>query len=718
MKQFYFLIIFLSLVSVKVSAQHKEVFQLNNLPAKDTLLTGWTMYAGDSVQFANPYLDDSKWSAIDLTKDISQYPQLHQSGIIWLRLHVSVDSSLKDQVLSAHIEQYTASEVYLNGKLIQKYGTVSNDPKKVSAYLPSPQPFLINLWRDTQNVIAVRAAYEPGIPYISNLNYTLPVFNLYINSFQAAAEKYSVDEHQMKMYIILFSIFSGALLLIGFIYLVYFLFDKSKKVNLYYAVSMLAIGLNALPIEVWGAERYGDVALGMWVFYFEAIAYTIGNLFIVLTIYSLFNYPRRAVFKLLILFSVAAVIWLFTKGTVAYFAVTYLFPTIYLMEGGYVCIWAMRNHKKDAPIILIGVLVYLISCILSAFVPIDSTAAQLLFYMAQMSFPIGMSFYLGIQSSNTNNQLRTTLAEVQNLSTQNLVQEQEKQQLLANQNEVLEQQVTERTAALNESLHELKSTQSQLIQSEKMASLGELTAGIAHEIQNPLNFVNNFSEVSKELLDEMKTELNNGNTEDAKEIADDVIQNLEKINHHGKRADAIVKGMLQHSRASKGQKEPTDINALCDEYLRLSYHGIRAKDKLFNATIKTDFDSSIEKINIVQQDIGKVILNLLTNAFYAVAEKKKVTDETYEPTVSIKTFLTGSPSGVRGITISVSDNGNGIPQNIADKIFQPFFTTKPTGQGTGLGLSLSYDIIKAHGGEIKVETKNAEGATFIINLSA
>jgi len=271
---------------------------------------------------------------------------------------------------------------------------------------------------------------------------------------------------------------------------------------------------------------------------------------------------------------------------------------------------------------------------------------------------------------------------------------------------------------LEQTLDQLKETQTQLIQSEKMASLGELTAGIAHEIQNPLNFVNNFSEVSKELLDEMKTELNNGNTEDAKEIADDVIQNLEKINHHGKRADAIVKGMLQHSQSTTGKKEPTDINALCDEYLHLSYHGLRAKDNGFNATLKTDFDTSLEKINIIPQEIGRVILNLINNAFYAVNEKNKLNIPGYEPTVTVSTSHSPSFGDGRGkAIIKVSDNGNGIPQKVLDKIFQPFFTTKPTGQGTGLGLSLSYDIIaKGHGGELKVETKEGEGSTFIIQL--
>ncbi len=285
----------------------------------------------------------------------------------------------------------------------------------------------------------------------------------------------------------------------------------------------------------------------------------------------------------------------------------------------------------------------------------------------------------------------------------------------------LEGLVEERTAELTRqkdelehALSDLRTTQTQLIQSEKMASLGELTAGIAHEIQNPLNFVNNFSEVSTELIREMVEEVDKGNKDEVKAIANDLVQNLEKINHHGKRADAIVKGMLQHSRSSSSVKEPTDINALADEYLRLSYHGLRAKDKSFNATLKTDFDESIGEINIIPQDIGRVILNLLTNAFYAVKEKKNERPENYEPTVTVSTKKINNR-----VEISIQDNGNGIPQKALDKIFQPFFTTKPTGQGTGLGLSLSYDIVtKGHNGELKVKTVEGEGTTFIINLPA
>jgi two-component system NtrC family sensor kinase len=285
----------------------------------------------------------------------------------------------------------------------------------------------------------------------------------------------------------------------------------------------------------------------------------------------------------------------------------------------------------------------------------------------------------------------------------------------------LEALVAERTLALTqqkneleELVEELRTTQAQLIQAEKMASLGELTAGIAHEIQNPLNFVNNFSEVSMELLDEMEEELARGDREEAAAIASDIKQNLEKIGFHGKRADSIVKGMLQHSRASTGQKELTDINALADEYLRLSYHGLRAKDKSFNAELITQFDPAVPPVDAVQQDIGRVVLNLFNNAFYAVQQKQKTGGAQFKPTVKISTKAVNE-----GVEIRIEDNGIGIPDAIREKIMQPFFTTKPTGEGTGLGLSLSYDIIvKGHGGKIDIDSKEGEYTVFAIYIPA
>lgn len=281
-------------------------------------------------------------------------------------------------------------------------------------------------------------------------------------------------------------------------------------------------------------------------------------------------------------------------------------------------------------------------------------------------------------------------------------------------NEKLQQLVDQRTAELKETIVNLKAAQAQLIHAEKMASLGELTAGIAHEIQNPLNFVNNFSEVSNELLDEMNEELEQGAYDEAKMIASDIKQNLEKITHHGKRADSIVKGMLQHSRKSTGEKEHVDLNQLIDEYLRLAYHGLRAKDKSFNAHLETHFDDTIDSISIIPQDMGRVILNLITNAFYAVSEKHnelKTSNHEYHPTVSIQT-----KQEKNAVEIYIKDNGNGIPKKIVDKIFQPFFTTKPTGSGTGLGLSMSYDIIKAHNGQLTVESEEGQQTVFKIVL--
>ncbi|WP_153801175.1 tetratricopeptide repeat protein [Foetidibacter luteolus] len=269
---------------------------------------------------------------------------------------------------------------------------------------------------------------------------------------------------------------------------------------------------------------------------------------------------------------------------------------------------------------------------------------------------------------------------------------------------------------IENTLNELRITQRQLVQAEKMASLGELTAGIAHEIQNPLNFINNFAEVNEELADEVLVALKAGDTGEALDITADIKQNSQKIAHHGKRADGIVKGMLQHSRTGTGQKELTDINKLVDEYTRLSYHGMRAKDKNFQVKLLTEFEDGIPAISIVPQDIGRVLLNLLGNAFYAVAEKKRLSSAEFEPTVVVTTKKITHSNGTPMIEIAVKDNGNGVPAHVAEKIFQPFFTTKPTGQGTGLGLSLSYDIVKLHNGFIDLQTKEGEGAIFVLQL--
>ena len=326
-----------------------------------------------------------------------------------------------------------------------------------------------------------------------------------------------------------------------------------------------------------------------------------------------------------------------------------------------------------------------------------------------MAFPIGLSIYMGLKSSYTNKELTEKLTENEILKEKAVNQEKEKQQILSTQNETLEKQVNERTA-------ELVASQNQLIQKEKLASLGELTAGIAHEIQNPLNFVNNFSGVSTELVDELKEgpfqKLPDSEKDYAEEILSDLKQNLQKITHHGGRASAIVKGMLEHSRTSTGEKQPTDLNALADEYLRLAYGGQLAKDKSFQAELITAFAPGLPLVSVVAPDIGRVLLNLFNNGFYAIQQRAKQGEASYEPTVWVSTERTPT-----GVCIRVRDNGTGIPDAVKAKIFQPFFTTKPTGDGTGLGLSLAYDIVtKGHGGTIEVTSVEGEGTKFVVKL--
>jgi len=338
-------------------------------------------------------------------------------------------------------------------------------------------------------------------------------------------------------------------------------------------------------------------------------------------------------------------------------------------------------------------------------------------FFQQIIFAYGLALRIKISTKEKTQAQAETIKIQQETNQQLEIKVQERTQELHETNEELQislEQINIKNLELDETLKILRATQAQLIQSEKLASLGELTAGIAHEIQNPLNFVNNFAELSVELTEELREEINKPQLDKGliEELATDLALNQEKINHHGQRASSIVKGMLEHSRTSTGVKEPTDLNALVDEYLRLAYHGLRAKDNSFNATMETHFDPDLPLVSVIPQDIGRVILNLINNAFYVVSEKAKQGIEGFQPTVTVRTKQLE-----HAIEIRVQDNGNGIPETIKDKIFQPFFTTKPTGQGTGLGLSLAYDIVtKGHGGTLEVSSVPNEGTEFVIRL--
>ena len=507
-------------------------------------------------------------------------------------------------------------------------------------------------------------------------------------------------------------------ILLGLLFLMMFVFYPRQRLNLHFSLYNISLALMVINQLIFKPGAYGSIANDTEQFISRMVGANI-LLFILYAIDRIRPYYWWLIgYILFIDFPLVIIL----RDQYAVF--NEIVHSIFTIVCFFAAIAAFKNKSPGSwliGLVALAVVFINIGSVLYFFGKLQAVPAPVL-GIVPFVITVCVVTYLALRYARTNTSLEQQLVQVQQLSEENLRKEQERQQLLAEQNEMLEKQVAERTSALRQSLDDLRLTQTQLIQAEKMASLGELTAGIAHEIQNPLNFVNNFSEVNDELLKELKAEAEKGNLDEVKAIAKDIEFNSEKINHHGRRADAIVKGMLQHSRTSSGQKEPTDINALADEYLRLAYHGLRAKDKSFNATMKTGFDESIGKINIIPQDIGRVILNLINNAFYAVDERKKSPHPLKggmecEPIVTVTTKRLGPPSGDRGkIEIRVADNGNGIPQKVLDKIFQPFFTTKPTGQGTGLGLSLSYDIVKAHGGELKVETKEGEGTVFVIYL--
>jgi signal transduction histidine kinase len=684
------------------------------LPKGLILMNGWKFHAGDNLNWAKTDFNDTPWNTINPAIDIHNLSEIPKTSISWLRLHFySGDSS--DQKMSMLMQQSVASEIYLDDSLIYRFGTLSGNATEVAAYDPLWEPLQIPIKKNAYHVLAIRFQAQPNIFYTAIFETANPLLWIKVMGSHNAFEYY---QEKARLINNLELIPLGIYLMMFILHMAFYLVYPSQKANLFfgiYAFSAIIGGTLQLVLFMFNhtvAHKF-YLANSSLLFFFLCD----------LCIFTALNYLLQRVwdftYKASIILLIAAIIFsasIYPSGW-KLGQIVHLLIYVNIIR---IAFSSVFKRKKGAWIIAIGgisSIVFFIVFILKGPLPgtssFDSQDAlrTAIFMMFILSLPASVSLFLALDFAFTNRTLKEKLHEVNELSQKNIIQEREKQQLLSSHNDMLEKQVAERTSKLKQSLENLQSTQSQLIQSEKMASLGELTAGIAHEIQNPLNFVNNFSEVNKELLAEMKDEIKKGNIDEVSAIADNVINNEEKINQHGKRADAIVKGMLQHTRSSAGLKEPTDINVLVDEYLRLAYHGLRAKDKDFNTDIKTDFDKSIDNINIIPQDIGRVLLNLYNNAFYAVTEKKKIAEVGYEPTISVSTMKSDSK-----ITIIVKDNGNGIPEQIVDKIFQPFFTTKPTGQGTGLGLSLSYDIVKAHGGEIKVNTKEGEYTEFVILL--
>jgi two-component system, NtrC family, sensor kinase len=653
---------------------------------------GWRFHPGDNMNWADPDFDDSAWmfyTPMDLTEPI---PDSLWDGYGWFRYRFAADSSAYAIITHLLFETWGAAEVYLDGKLVNKYGVFSTNLQDERLYnIYGKIPAAIALLPAESHVLAVRYSYHKGKRFYKLLGKYSQGFGFRIGLATDKLNQEIISE--FNLWRAALYIFGTMLFLILLLHGFLFVLVPAERSNLYISIVVLLLFLHNLRESI-------------YIFFEPDVLQTIlvrNILFIMLfmaafsmlplTISSMFHQKPRFLHKLLI--------WMFPFIALANFIISGPFPgfivIIFIVSIVFFSFPALMKAWKSGQqgvwFVAAGFLGSVVSAVLFILHPSSPNYREVIYlilaYMTYTLIPIGLTAFMAIR--------------FRDLFTG------------------LEQKVRERTQKLKQSLDDLRSTQSQLIHSEKMASLGELTAGIAHEIQNPLNFVNNFSEVNSELIDELEEEAIKGNLEEVKTIAKDIKENEQKINHHGKRADAIVKGMLQHSRTNSGVKELTDINALADEYLRLSYHGMRAKDKSFNAEYKKDFDPNLPKINIVPQDMGRVLLNLINNAFYAVHQRKKslsgFENDTCKPTVTVSTRKKDNR-----IEITVKDNGNGIPEAIREKIFQPFFTTKPTGQGTGLGLSLAYDIVKTHGGEIKMGTKSENlpidqtGTIFIIEL--
>lgn len=515
-------------------------------------------------------------------------------------------------------------------------------------------------------------------------------------------------------------IYYGFMLLM-ILYNLFIYFSLKDSSYLYYVLYVFLMGLFNASIAGYAFQYFwpSAPALNQYEDILSAAVCIAGILFTIKFLETKRNVPvfHRILIGLLVMYlvimgMVAAGFFLLSSMALAFLTlalVLFFFATAYAV---------LRKGYKPARFFLIAWSLLLLSVVV--FVLKEYTILPYTTFTAN-SVQIGSAVEALLLSMALANRINVYKQEKQAAQFETLRSLEENRKLITEQNQVLEKKVEERTVELKRAnkelltaLMNLKETQTQLIQREKMASLGELIAGIAHEIQNPLNFVNNFSETNTELLAELKSEALAGHTEEVVSLADEAINNEQRINHHGKRADSIVKSMLQHAGSGAGKKEPANINALTDEYLRMSYHGLRAKDNTFNVKLETDYDQSIGEIPVASQELGRVLLNLYNNAFYTVNEKKKGLNGYFEPTVSVSTKKTG-----KGIEIVIRDNGTGIPPKVLDKIYQPFFTTKPTGIGTGLGLSLSYDIItKGHNGELNVQTKEGEGTEFKIILPA
>ncbi len=714
----------LLLIGIRLcNAQDTTLLLKPSMYDKDTLyinidkMKGWIFKQGNDTGWKKKDFDITGWERLMPTELSEKLADKDGRVEGWFRINIKLDSSFGEIPFGLNNRTWAASDIYINGNRVASFGNtgINGAPYIENRYLNNLLPVPVNLKPGNEYTIALHVVdYLSTIPphQLKSKVFSTSIDYLLIITGPKYIEKKVNDSIDDVYSILIVAIISGVLSLLFWLL---FLQNRSEKNLLLFALAstFLSIFLISGTLQNYIGAALLDLSYN-WIWINSNFGTFCFSFFFITFPFILAHVFKRRISRILkiififfLIFQVNTVVPIYDFNEKISNIIESLLVLSIIISCIYYVVSSWKTLQGPQWAIVFGLMLMVsIFLLLFTFQLLNINASSQVFsFVIFLSFPMSLMVYVAMRFKEIIKEERKNAMQVVQLS-------EEKKEKALHQQEILQEEVNRQTAEIRTTLENLKSAQHQLIQSEKMASLGELTAGIAHEIQNPLNFVNNFSEVNTELIEEAGEEIDKGNFSEVKIILNDIKENEQKINHHGKRADVIVKGMLQHSRSSSGVKEPTDINALADEYLRLAYHGLRAKDKSFNATTVTDFYESIGKVNIVPQDVGRAILNLITNAFYAVAEKKKIIGEGYEPTVTVATKKSAGK-----ILISVADNGNGIPQKVVDKIFQPFFTTKPTGQGTGLGLSLSYDIVKAHGGELKVETKEGVGSVFTILLS-
>lgn len=713
MKRFFVLYFLLNaaIIFCKSDANKYPLLTKDSLPF--VFSESWRFNPSDTLEMAEPNYDDSKWIMLNSRLAFLNNGNKAFKGIGWFRYHYSIDSALQGKTFGFKLNHLGASQIYIDGILVKSYGEIKDSTSTIY-YNPNDIPFILNFNKAGEHVIAIRYANYDAFTNYNIYNEINAGFTLSLNE---ADKLISSDSLSRSFFLFVLTFLFGLFAALSLLHLIFYFYSPSIRSNLYFSIFIFSISLGFLKAIL--LINIHNVSLELLLGYISVPILVLAVWGLVSFIHNIFSLKSGWLYWMIMGIAILLVVGrilnfkYITQVVFLHILFVFLYTIIQILR-------AIYKKTKGAKIIGSGILFFAFFIVLVIIQSIvtdnfdlndSNTVGQMLLIimlLAIVSIPISMSVYLAWNFSIVNKDLKLQLDQVNMLSQKTLEQEQEKKKLLENRKKELEKEVTQRTAELESTLQDLKLTQTQLIQQEKLASLGQLTAGVAHEIKNPLNFINNFSKISLELITEIEQVKSN---EEKEELYNDLKSNLEKISKHGQRADVIVKGMLQHSRKNETVKNTFNINQLCSETLELVYTNFRITHPHFKCEITKILDEKLSDILAIQSDINRCLVNIITNALFAVKDRP-------EPKLNITTqFLESyNGEGKSALQIIITDNGIGIPEGIKLKIFEPFFTTKAANEGTGLGLSLSNDIIKAHRGTIAVNSKENVGTEFSILL--